>query len=82
MAASKPVIATDTGGIAEVIIEGKTGFLVQKGNVEQLANQVTILLDNQKLRKQLGYNAAGFLGSDFTVEGMINSTSVLYEGFQ
>lgn len=36
----KPVIATNVGGLPEVVIDGKTGFLVESGNDQQLADAV------------------------------------------
>jgi D-inositol-3-phosphate glycosyltransferase len=36
----KPVIATNVGGLAEVVIEGKTGFIVEKEKPEQLASAI------------------------------------------
>ena len=54
MAFSKPVVATRVGGIPELIDEGKTGFLVDRGDVSAAAERVLTLLDNGELRKTLG----------------------------
>jgi glycosyltransferase involved in cell wall biosynthesis len=79
MASSKPVVATSTAGIGEVIIKGKTGFLVAPGNVEEIAEKLTILLKDKSLRKQIGRNAKDFLGSSFSLESMVKSHQDLYE---
>ena len=54
MAFGKPVVATRVGGIPELIDEGKTGFLVDRGDVSAAADRVLRLLDDTELRKTLG----------------------------
>lgn len=49
-----PVIASRAGGLAEIIEEGITGFLVPSGNVEALANRLQLLITNGSLALQLG----------------------------
>jgi glycosyltransferase involved in cell wall biosynthesis len=54
MAFGKPVVATRVGGIPELIDEGTTGFLVDRGDVNTAAERVLRLLDDRELRKTLG----------------------------
>jgi len=54
MAAGLPVIATDTGCIAETIGDGISGFLIEKGNPQQLAQRIVRLLQDEGLREQMG----------------------------
>lgn len=54
MALSKPVIATNHGGPAEIIQNGKNGFLVEPGNVEELADAINDMLFDQEKRKKIG----------------------------
>jgi len=56
MTLSKPVIASRVGGSDEIVIDGKTGFTVEPGDVEQLAEKIIILLNNKKLARKMGYN--------------------------
>jgi len=54
MAFGKPVVATRVGGIPELVDEGKTGFLVNRGEIDAAAERVMRLLDDRELRKTLG----------------------------
>ena len=44
----KPVIATDAGGLSEVIEDGKMGYIVSKDNPEQLAEAISKFYDGNK----------------------------------
>ncbi len=78
MAASLPVVATNTGGIAEILLEGKTGFLVSPGDVGRMAEKLNHLLRDESLRNQIGQNARDSLDSDFCLENMVRNTANLY----
>lgn len=49
MACGKPVVATRTGGVPEVVEEGKTGYLLPIGDIEGMASKVVDLLTHEKL---------------------------------
>lgn len=49
-----PCISTNEGGIASIIDDGKTGFLVEKQNPVQLADKIEVLLKDKKLREGMG----------------------------
>src|SRR6266436_8310307 len=57
MAHGKPVIATRVGGIPELIVDGASGFLVDRGDVENLSKRVLQLLSDPALGERMG--AAG-----------------------
>lgn len=54
MAASKPVVCTKCGGPEEIVIDGKTGFLVPVGNPSSMANAIIGLLKNGSLAISIG----------------------------
>ncbi|MEM8891517.1 MAG: glycosyltransferase family 4 protein, partial [Bacteroidota bacterium] len=54
MAMSKAVIASSGGGTDEIVVHGKTGYLVQPSQVGELAGRIHELLDNQALRDEMG----------------------------
>ncbi len=78
MAAGKPTVVTDTGGVREVVMEGETGFLVSPRDVPAMASKVAHLLENQKLKNALGKNSRLSLGPDFQLENMVKNHQDLY----
>ena len=61
----KPVIATNVGGIYEMMEDRKTGFLVKENNPEDLIEKLTILLDDENLRNKMGINGKQFVIKKF-----------------
>lgn len=51
------IVATKHGGIPDVIEEGKSGFLVEEGNIQGMADRMIELLDNKDLREAFGAKA-------------------------
>ncbi len=49
-----PVVATGAAGVAEVVIDGQTGFVVSEGTPEGLAERVSLILSDKQLQRDLG----------------------------
>jgi glycosyltransferase involved in cell wall biosynthesis len=71
-----PVVAT--GGVAEVVLEGRTGCLVQPGDIFRMQEQLLALLKSADLRKEMGGSGRKMLGTDFSLEQMLESHHKLY----
>jgi glycosyltransferase involved in cell wall biosynthesis len=54
MAAARPVVATDLGGVREVVVPGQTGYLVAPGDAAALAGAVDRLLRDPEARRRMG----------------------------
>jgi glycosyltransferase involved in cell wall biosynthesis len=54
MAAGLPVVASRSGAVTETVVEGQTGFLVEKNDADELANALLVLLKDDSLREALG----------------------------
>lgn len=54
MASGRPVIGSRTGGIIDQIIDGKTGYLVERGNAGALRKAMQCLVDHPEQREQMG----------------------------
>ena len=57
MGARTPVISTNTGGLPEVNIHGKTGYLSDLGDVTEMANNAISILKNQETLEMFKQNA-------------------------
>jgi glycosyltransferase involved in cell wall biosynthesis len=78
MACARPIVATNAGGIPEVVEDGVTGMLVPPRDHHRLASAIVELLKNPDLRDRFG--RAGFerLQQRFTLERMVNATAEVY----
>jgi glycosyltransferase involved in cell wall biosynthesis len=65
-ASAKPVTAFNVSGIPETLVEGTSGFLVEKGNSEALAQVILNLLSNRNLREKMGTKGREFILRNFT----------------
>lgn len=64
---AKPVIACEVGGIPEVVLNGKTGLLVEPDGLE-LSKAILKLLVNESLIEKMGKNGRKFMCENFTWE--------------
>ena len=53
-ASGKPVVASRIGGIQDTVDDGKTGFLFEPENIDDLADKIVTLLKDEKLREEMG----------------------------
>jgi len=78
LAAAKPVVACNCDGAGEVCLEGRTGFLVQPGDLTGLTNRLLQLANDPALCKRLGRSGADFVREHFAVEKMVDAIYNLY----
>ena len=55
MAFEKPIVATRVGGIPELVIDGETGYLIERGDIAAASNKLLSLLQDPDLRKSMGH---------------------------
>ena len=71
MAASLPVIATDIGGIPQVVINSKTGILVKDKDKAALVNAIKLLREAPELRQELGKAGHLFLKNNYSIKQVV-----------
>lgn len=72
-------ISTDEGGIPGIIDDGKTGFMVERQNVGQLAARIETLLDNPQLCKDMGTAGRKRFEDEFTLDKFEHRFSEILE---
>ena len=63
-----PVIASNVGGIVEIIKDGVNGYLVEPRNVELLSNRIVRLLKDQELRSVMGRSGYNMIDKKYNWE--------------
>ena len=79
MASGLPVIATDVGGVSEIVEKGITGFLVTPNDESGLAKSIEYLLKNPDKRRDMGALGKERVSSCFSMEKMVSDYENLYE---
>lgn len=79
MAAGLPVVATAVGGVPELVSEGKTGFLVPRGDVDALAERLRVLLLNPERRLAMGAAGQVRAREEFSIERMVAAVAAVYD---
>jgi len=78
VAFGKPVVASNIGGIPEVITHGKNGYLVEPGDPDGLAEALTLLLDDQPRCEKMGGSMAALATGPLSWESIARQTVNLY----
>lgn len=82
MALSKPTIASDTGGIPEVVSHGETGFLVPPRDSRALASSIAKLLKDPERRERMGRAGLARVTRLFSADQMVENTLGVYGDLQ
>jgi len=79
MACSKPVIASNVGGIRSMVRHRKNGFLVKPKDVGGLETSIKKLYEDSNLRRKMGIFSRKLVETEFTVDKMVEETLKVYE---
>ncbi|MDP4221240.1 MAG: N-acetyl-alpha-D-glucosaminyl L-malate synthase BshA [Bacteroidota bacterium] len=79
MACGVPVVSSDIGGLPEVNVDGKTGFIVKMGDVDALAKKTLLLLTDAALHERMSKAAIAHATGNFTKEQIVPYYENAYE---
>ncbi len=75
MANARPVVAFKTGGIPDWLEDKETGYVVERGNIEELAEKISLLLDNKELARRMGENGRQRVLPKYRLDTHLNKLS-------
>jgi glycosyltransferase involved in cell wall biosynthesis len=78
MGAGLPIVSTTVGGIPDAVFDGKQGFLIEPGNIIELADAIRKLLDNPDLCRAMGASAHEKILNHFSPEKIFTQISSVY----
>lgn len=73
-----PAVATDVGGVSDVILHGETGFVAPREAEDMLADYVVQLRLNEPLRQRMGANARQRVVQEFSEQAMVQKYKDLF----
>lgn len=73
-----PVVATKVGGMQFIVDDGQTGFLVEKFNIDQISDKITLLLKDKELRLALGEKGYAKAMGNYTETQYVKNVEALY----
>lgn len=79
MAAGIPNLATDVGGISQVITDRENGFLVVPGAIDEMEERLLSFFSDDKLRKELSEQAKQKIEAQFSLDAYIANWESLYD---
>jgi glycosyltransferase involved in cell wall biosynthesis len=74
-----PVVATNVGGIPEIVKDGVNGVLVPPGNPEALAGAISSLLKNRDLARRMAEEGFRLVKEKFSIGKMVEETKKIYD---
>ncbi len=77
-AAGVPIVATDVGGIPEVVIDNFNGYLIPSGSVDGIVDKVLALIEDKELAKSMGEKGKRLVKERFSVDKMVSRYITLY----
>lgn len=76
---ARPVVASNVGGLREVVVHGKTGLLVEKENAKAIADAIKCLIEHPDKTRQIGQKGRIRARSQFNWEKYIDNYDKLYK---
>lgn len=79
MAWHKPVVVTAVNGCKELVLDGKTGFVVERGNIDQWTKCLGSLLESKKLRETMGEQGYLRVKDIYSIDAMVDKIEKYYQ---
>jgi glycosyltransferase involved in cell wall biosynthesis len=77
-ACNLPVITTDVGGVRDIILEGETGYVIEKGNQSEFIDKLKLLIENKEIRTKMSQNGWNFVQEKFHYKRLVKDMENYY----
>jgi len=77
-ACAKPIVASNVGGLRELIVDGETGLLFEVGDFRQLAEKMLYLLDKGEKAAEIGGKARKLVEEKYSLDKVVDDLEELY----
>lgn len=81
MATARPVVSTAVGGVPNLVLDGKIGFLVPPSNPDALASACLKIIQQPSFAQQLGKAGRRLVEAEYSIQNMIRQTIALYQRY-
>ena len=78
MACKKPIVATNVGGIADIIKEGENGYLTNCSDYKKLSEKICNYIENQDEIKRITNENYQYVNNEYNIEKLVTQTCNLY----
>ena len=73
-----PVITTDVGGVRDIMLDKKSGFIIQKGDLKDYAEKLVFLIENDEIRRKMSQNGWSYVEGKFHYTRLVRDMENLY----
>ncbi len=73
-----PVVTTAHNGFKDVVIDKETGYLVPEHDIQQMAEKILLLIQNDNLRNKMGQQARMHISKNFMIDKEVSKTLALF----
>jgi glycosyltransferase involved in cell wall biosynthesis len=78
-AANLPVLTTDVGGVKDIVLEGETGYIVPKNDLEKYAEKLLFLIENENIRQKMSQNGWTYVQEKFSYKTLVKNMESMYD---
>ncbi|MGV3632422.1 MAG: glycosyltransferase [Bacteroidota bacterium] len=72
------VITTDAGGVRDIMLDGETGFIIEKGDLKEYTEKLVFLIENDEIRRKMSQNGWTYVQDKFHYTRLVRDMELFY----